>query len=234
MLSIVIPCYNEEKRLPGTLAEVDRWAKANRIEVEVVVADDGSTDGTLRVARDLGLELPVKVVSLQRNTGKGAALKAGVEIAQGEQVLLMDADLCVPLDDYFLLEKAISGGVEAAIGSRYAPGAVITTHQPFLRRLGGRVFNLLVSLLVLPGFRDTQCGFKLFWGYSAKRVFRDVRSEGFEVDVEVIQRALLLGMRVREVGVHWAHVGESKVRIWRDSVRMARRIMVLKRALRKG
>lgn len=217
MLSIVIPAYNEEHRLQKTLAEVDRWVRASGRDVEIIVADDGSTDRTVEVALDTPVSCKKTVVPHPSNTGKGTALKRGVAVSSGDFVLIVDADMPTPLECVSLLEQTIEAGADIAFGSRRAPGAVITRQQPLARRLAGRVFNLLARLLLDVEFLDTQCGFKLFKGNVARQLFPRCVAERFAIDAELAARARLAGYRVAEVGITWTHVDNSSVRLLRDS-----------------
>jgi dolichyl-phosphate beta-glucosyltransferase len=140
----------------------------------------------------------------------------------------MDADLCVPMEDTAKLEAALSDS-DIAIGSRYAPGARIEVHQPLSREIAGRLFNLYVSRMVLPGYRDTQCGFKLWKWWAARELFARLATTGFAYDVELLRRAREFGFRVREVGVCWRHKDRGSVSLLRDSVRMFRDTWDLRR-----
>lgn len=194
MFSIVIPAYNEEKRLPKALAEVHRFFP----EAEVIVVDDGSSDGTVSVAERAG----AKVVRLLENRGKGAAVRAGVLAAGGDAVVVMDADLSVPLE--FVAEMlSMLDSADVVVGSRCHPEAVIVRRQPLARRVAGRVFSAAVRILTGLPYRDTQCGFKGFKRDAAKAIFVNLRSPGFAFDVEVLLLARALGLRVAELGVVW-------------------------------
>lgn len=186
-LTVVVPAYNEEERLGPTLAAITGHLRENEARWgawEVVVVDDGSTDGT----RDLvtGLADPrVQLVTSPRNRGKGHALRLGVAASRGARVLVTDADLAAPIEELAVLDKALTEGHAAAIGSRSVPGATIEHHQHRVREFLGRAGNFLIRRVAVPGIRDTQCGFKLFDGDRARTAFAASRLNGWGIDVEV-------------------------------------------------
>ncbi|MFB7594561.1 glycosyltransferase [Streptomyces sp. NPDC056160] len=212
-LSVVIPAYNEERRLGPTLDAVAAYLDENEARFgawEVVVADDGSTDGTgaLVTARH---DRRIRLVAADRNRGKGHALRLGVLATRGRRVLVTDADLATPIEELDRLDEAIGEGEAAAIGSRAVPGASIGSHQHRVRELLGRAGNLLIRRVAVPGIRDTQCGFKLFDGDSARSAFAASRLNGWGIDVEVLQHFHRAGRPVAEVPVRWSHRSGSKV-----------------------
>ncbi|WP_079054303.1 dolichyl-phosphate beta-glucosyltransferase [Streptomyces graminilatus] len=235
-LTVVVPAYNEEERLGGTLAAItghlqenaDRWG-----DWEIVVVDDGSTDGT----RDLvtGLADPrVKLVTSSRNRGKGHALRLGVAASRGARVLVTDADLAAPMAELDVLDESLTDGHAAAIGSRAVPGATIEHHQHRVRELLGSAGNLLIRLVAVPGIRDTQCGFKLFDGDRARTAFGASRLNGWGIDVEVLRHFHRADWPVAEVPVRWTHRSGSKVRPL-DYVRVLGELTVLRaHALRRS
>jgi dolichyl-phosphate beta-glucosyltransferase len=219
-LSVVVPAYNEASRIEASLGGTLRFLGGLLRSWELIVVDDGSQDGTavrVEALRRSHPEAPLRVVRLPRNQGKGAALRAGVAVSTGTRVLTMDADLATPLDELHALEARLpSGGV--AIGSRALPGADIRRSQSWRRVLLGRAGNLWIQALALPGLQDTQCGFKLFDGAVARRVFAQSVECRFGIDIEVLALARRLeGAPVVEVPVTWAHQEGSKVR-WHDYV----------------
>lgn len=228
-LSVVVPAFNEESRLPGTLARVlsflegaERWRPA-----EVVVVDDGSRDGTAAVAEGFGGRdgVEIRVCRLGVNRGKGAAVRAGLAASRGEWVLISDADLAAPIEDVDLLHAA---GVDLAVGSRALRRELISRRQPRARDLMGRGFNLMLHALGLTSLRDTQCGFKLLRGEMARVLAGRLRLAGFAFDVELLARTRRLGGSIREVPVHWEHVDESRVQAVRHSLQMARDVVRLR------
>lgn len=227
-LSIVIPCFNEERRLPPTLAAIRAYFRRHEIDAELILVDDGSRDGTLSLMRaEAAHHRDVRVVAVSPNRGKGRAVAEGVRVARGDRILVTDADLSTPIDELGKLQAALERGADVAIGSRAAPGAR-EIDQPLHRQLMGKTFNRLVQTLLLPGFRDTQCGFKLFRGPLAHRLFADLLTEGFAFDVEVLVRAVDAGCRVEEVPVRWFNAGASTVAPLRGSATMLRDLIRLR------
>ncbi|MCL6639517.1 MAG: glycosyltransferase family 2 protein [Firmicutes bacterium] len=223
MLSIVVPAYNEEVRLSKTLSEIQNHA-AGRI-YEIIVVDDGSSDRTAEIAEKFGCLMIRHPV----NMGKGAAVKTGVMTSRGETVLITDADMAAPISELPKLEAALEKGLDVVMGSRVAPGAKVV-RATFKRKLAGKVFNLLVRLLTGLPYRDTQCGFKLFRGDAARELFSRAACEGYCFDVEVLLLAREMGLKVEEVGICWADVPGSKVRLFRDSLRMFRELLKVRKA----
>lgn len=220
-LSIVIPAYNEQNRLPKTVAETISWCSMRRLAFDLTVADDGSTDETLATARLLARnDARIHVLSCP-HLGKGAAVRAGILASTGEVVMFMDADGATPLPEVSKLLRAIGLGNDVAIGSRVARGAALIEVRTSLhRRLIGRVFAFFVNVLAVTGIADTQCGFKMFRRAAADAVFSRQRSAGFAFDVEVLYVARRLGFSIAEVPVNWDSQPGSKVNILTDSVRM--------------
>ena len=224
-LSVVIPTFNEEARIAGTLDSVIEYLVSRDYQWEVVVADDGSTDRTAQlVGRVIVEHSNVRVLRLPHR-GKGWAVKNGMLAAEGEFRLLCDADLSVLIE---LVERllplfdATSGGAgsDIVLGSREASGAA-RIGEPSRRHLMGRVFNRIVSLLAVPGLTDTQCGFKCFRGETAQDLFPRLTLDGFAFDVELLHLARKLGLPYSEVGVDWYYRSQSKVRPIQDSLVMA-------------
>ncbi|MEU6822654.1 dolichyl-phosphate beta-glucosyltransferase [Streptomyces atriruber] len=213
-LSVVVPAYNEERRLGPTLDALrDHLDTTYRGGWELIVVDDGSTDGTAEIAAEASAADPrVQLVRGGRNRGKGHALRLGVLASYGRRVLVTDADLAAPIEELDHLDKALTDGHAAAIGSRARPGATIDTHQHRLRELLGRTGNFLIRTVAVPGIRDTQCGFKLFDGDRAREAFAASRLHGWGIDVEILQYFRRAGWPVAEVPVRWSHQEGSKVR----------------------
>ncbi len=208
-LSVVIPAFNEERRLPGTLSAILPYLRARGETFEVVVVDDGSTDRTADVAEQAGPE--VRVLKNPGNRGKGYSVRNGMLNARGEWRLMSDADLSTPVEELKRLEAAIRDGAEIAIASRAVSGANLEKRQSILRESSGRFFNLLVRWLHLPGIMDTQCGFKLFSAAAAEAAFRDSKLDGFAFDVEALVLAKKAGFRIVEVPVTWRNDEQSRV-----------------------
>ena len=218
-LSVVIPAYNEELRISRTVREVIAYLDSREYGWEIVVADDGSTDATGRLVRKVaGQDERVRVLPLPHG-GKGWAVRNGMLAAVGEFRLLCDADLSVPIAQVERLLPPESGGVEVAVGSREAPGAV-RYQEPGRRHLMGRVFNALTRRLAVPGIADTQCGFKCFSAQAAEELFGRSTMNGFSYDVEVLHLAHRLGLSIAEIAVDWHYREHSKVRPVRDAFSM--------------
>jgi len=213
-----VPAYNEERRLGPTLERMRAFLKGRRYEVLVV--DDGSSDGTVALVRAMAKRWPaLKLRPLGINQGKGAAVRHGVATARGKRILFSDADLSTPIEELPRLEAALKAGAAVAIGSRALDRARTSVHQPFYREAGGRVFNTVVQALTVPGIEDTQCGFKLFDGAAAKRLFVQQQVTRFGFDVEVLYLARKAGYKVAELPVRWVNSPETKVRPVRDGLR---------------
>ncbi|MGI9625148.1 MAG: dolichyl-phosphate beta-glucosyltransferase [Acidimicrobiales bacterium] len=220
-LSVVVPSYNEAQRLPSTLVNTTAYLRDEFADFEVIVADDGSTDGTADIVSDGADTWPeARVVRGDVNRGKGHAVKMGVAHSRGKRVLFVDADGSTPISELPSLTAALDGGADIAIGSRAVRGAGAALETPRHRQIMGRAFAFVVSILVLPDVRDTQCGFKLFTSPSAAALFSRQRMDGFSFDVELLVIARRLGLRVDEVPVDWFNTDGSKVNVLSDSVRM--------------
>ncbi|MDR3698547.1 MAG: glycosyltransferase family 2 protein [Candidatus Sulfopaludibacter sp.] len=212
-ISIIIPAYNEEKRLPSTLKIVKAYLDRTPWDFcEVVVVDDGSRDGTAAVAESAG----VRVLRNPGNRGKGYTVRHGMMEARGEWSLFTDADLSSPIDELAKLWDAVEqSGAQGAIGSRALDRKLVGVHQPPFREIMGRVFNLVMRLVTGLPFHDTQCGFKLFQTRAAHEIFRRQLLDGFGFDVEVLFIAKRLGFRTLEVPVRWNDVAGTKVSLMR-------------------
>ena len=218
-LSVVIPAYNEETRISGTLRQVIEFLGARPYSWEIVVADDGSTDATARLVDELAKAHPNLRLLTLGHRGKGWAVKNAMLASHGEYRLLCDADLSVPIEQVERLLPPQCEGVDIALGSRDAPGAR-RIGEPRRRRLMGRVYNMLVRLLAVPGLADTQCGFKCFRCEIVPELFRRQTMDGFAFDVEALFLATRAGMTLREIPVDWYFRERSKVRTFRDSLFM--------------
>jgi dolichyl-phosphate beta-glucosyltransferase len=220
-LSIVIPAYNEEKRISRTLEAIIRYGEQKKLDFEVWVVDDGSADFTAHIVKSLCLrDRRIKLLHHASRQGKGAAVKTGVLAANGEWILFSDADLSTPIEEVEKLMKACGGEAAIAIGSRALKDSRVEKRQLWLRQSMGKTFNLLVRLLLFNGIKDTQCGFKLFKKEAAKALFPQVKIAGFAFDVEVLFLAKKGGFKVQEVPVIWRNSPQSKVHIVLDPIRM--------------
>jgi glycosyltransferase involved in cell wall biosynthesis len=216
-LSIVIPAYNEERRLPAALERIEAFCAARNFEFsEILVVDDGSRDATAQLAREASARNPaIGLLRNPGNRGKGYAVRHGMREARGEWVLFTDADLSAPIEEFDKLWAAVEqSGADGAIGSRALDRSLIGVHQPWLRELSGRVFNLHMRLVAGLSYRDTQCGFKLFSARAAQALAARQRLERFGFDVEILYIARKLGLEVLEIPVRWDDVAGTKVSLW--------------------
>ena len=220
-LSVVIPCFNEEGRLPDALRSIIPYLAARGAGFELILVDDGSTDGTLAVMRAAAMEHEsVRVVAVAPNQGKGWALAAGVLVSSGEEVLVSDCDFSTPVTELPKLELALQDGADVAIASRAKRASRVEVSQPIYRVLMGKVFNLIVQAVLLPGLWDTQCGFKLFRGEVARDLFARIRTGGFGYDIEVLYLARRDKHTIAEVPVRWLNSAPTKVAAVRHSAEM--------------
>lgn len=212
-LTVVIPAYNEERRLGATLAAVRRHLDASGASWELLVCDDGSTDGTADLVRPLAAADPrVQLLRGLVNRGKGHAVRRGVAASSGRRVAFCDADLATPIDELALLHDRLDAGFAAAIGSRAGRDNRVEVTQHPVRVLLGRLGNRLIQLLAVPEITDTQCGFKMFDGDKARRAFARARIDGWGFDVEILHLFRRAGWTIAEVPVRWADQPGSKVR----------------------
>ena len=219
-LSVVIPAYNEEMRLPKTLRTIVDYL-ADRFSYEIIVVDDGSTDRTYEVSQKFfDMNQCGRVLKNDGNCGKGCSVRRGMLEANGRLRLFSDADMSTPIDQLEKLHAEIRNGYDIAIGSRSLSDSDIKLHQPLYRELMGKVFNRFVQKAAVRGIIDTQCGFKLFTGEASHDIFVRQISNGFSFDVEVLFIASKLGYRVKEVPITWVNSPESKVNPITDSARM--------------
>jgi dolichyl-phosphate beta-glucosyltransferase len=213
-ISIVIPCYNEEKRIIPTLKEINNYCSKHFKKYELIIVDDGSKDNTIFVIKELKLK-NIKIILSKTNNGKGFVVKKGMLLAKYKYVLFSDADLATPIEELEKLDKYVDR-YDVVIASRKKKGANLKIKQPFKRRLMGNVFSWIISLFIVSGYKDTQCGFKLFKQTAAKQIFSKVTLNGWLFDVEVLFLAKKLRFNVKELGVVWIDKEGSKVNFLRD------------------
>ncbi|MCX8025796.1 MAG: glycosyltransferase family 2 protein [Thermanaerothrix sp.] len=234
LLSIIIPAYNEEHRLPGTLQAIHDFLAGQPYTAEVLVVENGSTDATLAVAQAYAARLPYLRVFHEDIRGKGWAVRRGMLAAVGAYRFICDADLSMPINEVNrFLPPQLPPEVDIAIASREAPGAR-RYGEPEYRHLAGRVFNWMVRLLALPGLQDTQCGFKMFRAAVAEDLFRHQTITGWTFDVEVLFIARRRGYKIVEIPIPWYFNPESKVRLWRDARQMFLDLLTIRRNARRG
>jgi glycosyltransferase involved in cell wall biosynthesis len=213
-LSVVIPAYNEQHRLPATLDRVFAWLAGQPLEFqEVIVVNDGSRDGTAALVERLHCAHPcLRLLNNPGNRGKGYSVRHGMLEARGEWVLFSDADLSTPIEDVTRLSAAATeAGADISIGSRAVDRSLVSKRQSLLRELSGRFFNVVMRAVTGLPFRDTQCGFKLYRSSAAREVFSRQQLDGFSFDVEDLYIAHRLGIPAVEVPVRWANVEGTKV-----------------------
>ena len=231
-LSIIVPAHNEESRLTDTLSQLRDFCESQPFSTEIIIAENASVDNTLVIAKDFANRYPGFVVLHDDRPGKGLAIQAGMLAAQGEYRFICDADLSMPVKEITRFLPPALEGVDIAIASREAPGAV-RYNEPAMRHFVGRVFNNLVRLIILPGLQDTQCGFKCFTQKAAETLFPLQTVTGWTFDVEILAIAQRLGFKIVEVPIPWYYFGNSKVRVLKDSMKMALDLLRIRRDLDK-
>lgn len=220
-ISIVIPAYNEDLRIQPTLEKVFAYCKDRFRDFEIIVVDDGSSDNTSSLVKNLGQHLEnISLIHYSKNTGKGFAVRKGVLSARGDLLLISDADLSTPIEELEKLVPFIQTDYDIAIGSRGLRESEIVQRQPWYRETMGKIFNVFVRMLAVGGIRDTQCGFKLFRGDVARGLFSKARIEGFSFDVEILYLAKKAGYTIKEVPVRWINSPFSSVVLMSDPIKM--------------
>jgi dolichyl-phosphate beta-glucosyltransferase len=219
--SLIFPAFNESARLAPTLDTVLSYVSQQHWKAEIIVVDDGSTDGTADIVREYTRRNPiVRLVQNPGNRGKGYSVRNGMLSAHGDVLLFSDADLSSPISEAPKLLTAIENGADLAIGSRWLNSGVQTLRQSLLRQLFGRIYNLLLRVILGLDYRDTQCGFKAFTRHAARLIFSAQRIERWGFDPELLFLAKMYRLRVAEVPVEWGHAQASKINPFRDGVRM--------------
>lgn len=218
-LSIIVPAHNEEKRLPPTLAAIDAYLNHQNYASEIIVVENGSQDLTAVVTSAFAADHPRVRLFQESGRGKGLAVRRGMLEAQGEYRFICDADLSMPIEEVAKFLPPNIARYDVAIGSREAPGARRFNEPPY-RHFQGRVFSTLVKWLVMPGFEDTQCGFKCFQANAAQDLFKVQRLDGMSFDVEVLYIARKRGYTILEVPIDWYYRSESRVQPIADPLRM--------------
>lgn len=235
-LTIVVPAYQEERRIASGLTSIFAYLRTKAYRYEVLVVEDGSSDHTWQVLKDFQEHEPsLRIVRHERNCGKGAAVRTGMQLAESTYALIADADGSTPIVEIEKLFLEIQKGSDIAIGSRYLPGSVLLRKQPFTRRAMGRIGNLLFRIIFGLRYTDTRCGFKLFSETARKSIFSLQQLERWGFDTEILVIAKQLDFRVVEVPVQWYDHGDlSTVRPVRDSLRSLRELYDIWRHLHAG
>ena len=219
--SIVIPAYNESRRIVPTLNRVLSYVAEQGWDAEIIVVNDGSQDDTADLIRGFVERNPImRLLENPGNRGKGYSVRNGMLHARGEMLLFSDADLSSPIEEAPKLFRAIADGADVAIGSRWLRAELQTGRQPLYRQLFGRMFNLILRVVLGLNFKDTQCGFKAFNRRAAQTIFPQQRIERWGFDPELIFLARRAGLKVVEIPVQWAHDEKSKISPLRDGLRM--------------
>ncbi len=229
-LSIIIPAFNEERRLPRALGLIRDFLEARQLDAEVIVVDDGSTDGSAAAVHGFREQFASLVLlsTGPRNHGKGFAVRAGMLAARGRIALFTDADLSAPIEEADKLMAAIDTGADVALGSRHVSRAQIEVHQSAPRELAGRAFNAAVRVLTGLPFLDTQCGFKAFRMPQCRALFELQRIEDYGFDPEILFLAQRLGLSAVEAPIRWAHDPHSKIHVLRDGPRMLADLLLIR------
>lgn len=219
-LSVVIPAYNEEKRLPQTLDSVLDFLKQQPYRSEVIVSDDGSTDKTAQVAEPKLRDFPHRILATPQNKGKGHAVRQGMLAASGEYILFMDADLSTPISEVSRFLSHLKKDQDVVIGSRALSESQVEIHQNFFREAMGKIFNRIARLWTFKDVHDSQCGFKCFRRAAAQELFTAQKLDGFSFDVEIVYLAQKFGLRLLELPVVWRNSPQSRVQVFRDPILM--------------
>lgn len=239
-LSIIIPAYNEERRLPPSLQKIARYLRTQSFRSEIIVVENGSQDDTTGaverfIAEQVTINDPFRIQLMHSAKGKGNAVKAGMLAGKGDYLFICDADLAMPIEEIskFLPPSIAENSYEIAIASRETAGA-IRYNEPAYRHIMGRVFNFLVRLLAVPGIQDTQCGFKCFTRSAAQAIFPLQRIDGWGFDVELLYIARCKGMNLVEIPIQWHYQADSRIRPGADTINMVRELLKIRRNGRLG
>jgi glycosyltransferase involved in cell wall biosynthesis len=233
LLSIIIPAYNEENRLPGTIERMAAFLQTQSYDHEVIIVENGSSDRTLEIAKTCAAEYPAfRVVKLEER-GKGLAVRHGMLAAQGQFRFMCDADLSMPIEELPRFLPPNFPDAEIVIASREAPGAV-RYNEPQHRHIGGRLVNWVIRLFAIPGIQDTQCGFKSFKADAAEDLFSCQVMDGWSFDIELLYIARRKGYRIEELPIPWYYSDQSHVSPMKDALRMAWDIYKIHMNARRG
>ena len=233
-LTIIIPAYNEEHRIPHSLKKIATFLRAQTFTSEILVVENGSTDETSAVVREFAQTVsetdPFSLELLHSARGKGAAVKTGMLVGKGDYLFICDADLSMPIEEIvkFLPPQQVPGGYDVAIASREIAGAV-RHNEPAYRHLMGRVFNYVVRTLIIPGIEDTQCGFKMFTQEAAAQIFPHQTIDGWGFDPEILYISHIRELLLIEVPINWYYTAESHINPLSDTIKMLREVLRIRR-----
>ena len=219
-LSVVIPAYNEEKRIGPSLDQMISFLKRQSYAWEIIVVDDGSRDKTSQICAEKLKNFHHQIIRHEKNTGKGAAVRNGMLKAQADFLLFSDADLSTPIEEVGKLIHKLQDGCDLAIGSRALPGSQVEVSQNIIRKTMGKTFNFIARMFAFHSIHDSQCGFKCFKRGVAADLFQRQKLDGFSFDAEIIYLAQKQGYRISEVPVIWRNSPQSRVRMVQDSLGM--------------
>ena len=226
LVSIIIPAYNEEVRLPRSLCQIVEFVQQQPEPMEVIIVENGSRDRTTEIAEDFAAQYPFVHV-LHSAKGKGEAVRAGMMVGRGRYLFMCDSDLSMPIVELRKFLPLAAGDYDVAIGSREGPGAR-RYNEPHYRHVMGRVFNLIVRVLAVPDFPDSQCGFKSFRREVAREVFAELTTTGWSFDVEALFIALRRRYGWSRIGIDWYFDADSRVNPVRDTIRMVRDVLKIR------
>lgn len=233
-ISVIIPAYNEEYLIKNTINDIARYLSDKNYSFEIIVINDGSKDGTYEILKKISEKLEcLKIINHKVNEGKGKSVKDGVILSKGENILFTDADLSAPMTNLDYMLEEIRKGYDIVIASREVEGALIKK-RPLHRKIMGRIFNIIISILGFNGIRDTQCGFKLFKSQVAKDIFSKSRINGYAFDVEILHIAEMKGYKIKEYPVLWIDRLDSRMKIIRDAIKMLKEVVKIKYYDKKG
>ena len=234
LLSLILPAYNEEKRLPECMEKVAGFVAAHKEPIEVIIVENGSRDRTYEMACEYASQYSWLTVLKEETPGKGNAVRRGMLEAKGKYRMFADVDFSMPISEVDHFIPPTLSDYQVAIGSREVKGAV-RYNEPATRHFTGRVFNLIVRILLgLPNIHDTQCGFKSFSAEAAEKLFRVQQIKGWAFDAEVLFIAKHYGYKIVEVPVQWYYDGNSKINVIQDSVKMFRELLQIRKNYRDG
>lgn len=233
-LSVVVPAYNEEERLPRTLSRLHEYYESQAYPYDVIIVNDGSKDGTAKLVEKFVAQHPkFQLIDYSPNHGKGYAVRTGILAAKGDLILFCDADLATPQEETEKLLPHMANGADVAIGSRPLRDSNLEKHQPLYREMFGRLANKLIQLLAVSGIQDTQCGFKMFTARAAREIFSRCKLDEFGFDFECLMVARDLNYRIDEVPIRWLDQEGSKVVLMRDGPRALRDLLKIRAAGKK-